>query len=99
MTLNVRSTMLVLTNLALALAIGSIVEAAPEGQITYGVHITIAARFLDPADAEGIATPFMILGALHDAMVKPMPSGPLTPGLAESWSASKDGLAYDFVIR
>src|SRR5439155_10125075 len=65
----------------------------------YGVHITIAARFLDPADAEGIATPFMILGALHDAMVKPMPSGPFTPALAQSWSASKDGLTYDFVIR
>ncbi|PYM13895.1 MAG: hypothetical protein DMD81_19685, partial [Candidatus Rokuibacteriota bacterium] len=106
MTVNVRSTMLVLTALALALAMPpttagtvSVAEAAPEGQITYGVHITIAARFLDPADAEGIATPFMILGALHDAMVKPMPSGPFTPGLAQSWSASKDGLTYDFVIR
>ena len=106
MTVNVRSTMLVLTALALALAMPpttagtvSVAEAAPEGQITYGVHITIAARFLDPADAEGIATPFMILGALHDAMVKPMPSGPFTPALAQSWSASKDGLTYDFVIR
>ncbi len=32
-------------------------------------------------------------------MVKPMPQGPLTPSLAESFSASEDGLTYDFVLR
>ena len=85
---------------ALAVAMpATFADAAPEGQITYGVHITIAARFLDPAEAEGIATPFMVTAALHDGMVKPMPSGAFTPSLAQSWSASKDGLAYDFVIR
>ena len=41
----------------------------------------------------------MILYALHDAMVKPMPGNPLAPSLAESWSASPDGLAYDLVLR
>ena len=41
----------------------------------------------------------MVLYALHDAMVKPMPEGPLTPGLAESWSVSEDGLTVDFVLR
>src|SRR5438093_9667309 len=99
-----RFTLLVLTARVLGMLSASggtvpIAEAAPEGQITYGVHITIAARFLDPEDAEGIATPFMILSALHDAMLKPMPSGPFTPSLAESYTASKDGLTYDFVIR
>src|SRR6202011_4542477 len=33
------------------------------------------------------------------AMVKPMPSGPLTPSLAEAVSAAEDGLSYDFVLR
>ncbi|HZN52766.1 MAG TPA: hypothetical protein VFD81_19155, partial [Methylomirabilota bacterium] len=47
--------------------------AAPEGTLTYGVHVTVPSRWLDPADAEGIATPFMVLYALHDALVKPMP--------------------------
>jgi peptide/nickel transport system substrate-binding protein len=32
-------------------------------------------------------------------MVKPMPGKSMTPSLAESWSASADGLVYDFVVR
>src|SRR5262245_19263402 len=73
--------------------------AAPEGAMTWGVHITLASRWLDPAETEGIITPFMVLYALHDAMVKPMPSGLNTPSLAESWTASKDGLTDEFVVR
>ena len=73
--------------------------AAPEGTMTWGVHITLASRWLDPAETEGIITPFMVLYALHDALVKPMPAGINTPSLAESFTASKDGLTYEFVIR
>src|SRR5499426_1190579 len=73
--------------------------AAPEGTMTWGVHITLASRWLDPAETEGIITPFMVLYALHDAMVKPMPGGLNTASLAESWTASKDGLSYEFVLR
>ena len=72
---------------------------APEGTMTWGIHITLASRWLDPAETEGIITPFMVLYALHDALVKPMPAGPSTPSLAESWSQSKDGLTYEFVLR
>src|SRR5436309_14050344 len=75
------------------------VTAAPEGTVTWGVHITLASRWLDPAETEGIITPFMFLYALHDALVKPMPAGWNTPSLAESWSQSKDGLTYEFVLR
>src|SRR5438046_370744 len=75
------------------------VAAAPEGTVTWGVHITLASRWLDPAETEGIITPFMFLYALHDAVVKPMPAGWNTPSLAESWSQSKDGLTYEFVLR
>src|SRR2546429_1604660 len=73
--------------------------AAPEGTVTWGVHITLASRWLDPAETEGIITPFMFLYALHDAVVKPMPAGRNTPSLAEPWSQSKDGLTYEFVLR
>ena len=73
--------------------------AAPEGTMTWGVHITLASRWLDPAETEGIITPFMVLYALHDALVKPMPGGINTPSLAESWNQSKDGLTYEFVLR
>ena len=72
--------------------------AAPEGTMTWGVHITLASRWLDPAETEGIITPFMVLYALHDALVKPMP-WINTPSLAESWTQSKDGLEYEFVLR
>jgi peptide/nickel transport system substrate-binding protein len=74
-------------------------SAAPEGTITWGVHISIAPTFFDPAEAPGIITPFMILYALHDALVKPMPGNAMAPSLAESWTASKDGLIYEFVLR
>jgi hypothetical protein len=52
--------------------------------VTWGVHITLASRWLDPAETEGIITPFMFLYALHDAVVKPMPAGWNTLSLAES---------------
>src|SRR5512145_3332613 len=73
--------------------------AAPEGTLTWGVHVTLAARWLDPSDTEAFITPFMVLYAIHDALVKPMPGGDNTPSLAESWTASRDGLAYEFVLR
>ncbi len=84
---------------ALILGVAGPALAAPEGTMTWGVHITLASRWLDPAETEGIITPFMVLYALHDALVKPMPAGPNTPSLAESWSQSKDGLTYEFVLR
>jgi peptide/nickel transport system substrate-binding protein len=72
---------------------------AADGQVTIGVHVTVAPRWLDPAETESAISPFMVLYAIHDALVKPMPAGPQTPCLAESWSASPDGLTYDFVLR
>ena len=50
--------------------------AAPEGQMTWGVHVSLAPTWFDPAETPGIITPFMVLYALHDAMVKPMPGQP-----------------------
>jgi peptide/nickel transport system substrate-binding protein len=73
--------------------------AAPEGQVVWGVHVSLAPLWFDPADTQGMITPFMVLYALHDAMVKPMPGNPTAPSLAESWSVSKDGLVYEFVLR
>jgi len=73
--------------------------AAPEGQMTWAVHISLAPTWFDPAETSGIITPYMLLYALHDAMVKPMPGNPMAPSLAESWSMSPDGLVYEFVLR
>jgi peptide/nickel transport system substrate-binding protein len=72
---------------------------APHGQLSWGIHVSLAPTWFDPAETPGIITPFMVLYALHDAVVKPMPGAPLAPSLAESWSASEDGLTYDFILR
>lgn len=77
----------------------TVAAAGPDGQLTYGIHVSIAPTWFDPAETQGIITPFMVLYALHDAMVKPMPGKLYTPCLAESWTASEDGLTFDFVIR
>src|SRR5262245_54419368 len=75
------------------------VLATPEGEMTWAIHVSLAPTWFDPAETQSVITPFMLLYALHDAVVKPMPGNPMAPSLAESWSMSKDGLAYDFVLR
>jgi peptide/nickel transport system substrate-binding protein len=75
------------------------VYAAPEGQVTWGVHISLAPTWFDPAETPGIVTPFMVLYGLHDAMLKALPGNLLAPALAESWTVSPDGLTYEFVLR
>ena len=72
---------------------------APVGQMTWAVHVSLAPTWFDPAETSGIITPFMVLYALHDAVVKPLPGSTMTPSLAESWSTSPDGLVYEFVLR
>ena len=91
-------TCVLLAALAL-LAQATTVWAAPTGQLTWGVHISLAPTYFDPAETPGLITPFMVLYALHDAVVKPMPGQPFAPSLAESWTQSKDGLVWEFVLR
>jgi peptide/nickel transport system substrate-binding protein len=86
-----RALVLILVVLVLAAAPGRAL-AAPEGQLIWGVHVSLAPIWFDPADTIAMITPFMVLYALHDAMVKPMPGQATAPSLAESWSVSKDGL-------
>src|SRR5690348_1831683 len=73
--------------------------AGEAGQLTWGIHVSLAPTWFDPAETPGIITPFMVLYALHDAMVKPMPGQPMAHSLAESYTASEDGLTYEFVLR
>ena len=73
--------------------------AAPDGQLTYGVHVSLAPTWFDPAEASGIITPFMVLYALHDAMVKPMPGNRWRRASPSRGRPREDGLTYDFVLR
>src|SRR6266487_2063932 len=85
--------------LALSLWLAAPAAAQPSGTMTWGVHVTLATRWLDPAETDAEITPFMIFYALHDALVKPMPASLNAPSLAESWTMSKDGRVWDFVLR
>jgi peptide/nickel transport system substrate-binding protein len=73
--------------------------AAPDGQLTIGVHISLAPTWFDPAETAGIITPFLVMYALHDALMKPMPGQNPAPCLAESWTSNADGTIYEFVLR
>jgi peptide/nickel transport system substrate-binding protein len=94
--------------LVLALLVGGLLavgpreapaQAKPEGEMRWALYVTLATQWLDPAEVIGVLTPFWILYALHDAMVKPMPGNHLTPSLAESWSVSSDQRTYEFKLR
>ncbi len=78
---------------------GPIKAASTDGQLTWGVHISLAPTWFDPAEMSGIITPYLVYYALHDALVKAMPGQPFAPSLAKSWAASDDGLVYEFVLR
>src|SRR5439155_4634790 len=81
-----------LATLLLTLCAFTSVAAAPEGQLTWAVHVSLAPAWFDPAETAGIITPFMFLYAMHDALVKSMPGNALAPSLAESWTVSPDYL-------
>src|SRR3989454_8392067 len=85
--------------LSALLAVVPVAAAAPEGQLTWGFHISLAPTWFDPAETLGIITPFMVMYALHDALAKAMPGNPTAPSLAESWQVSSDGRVYDFKLR
>ena len=92
----VRLVMLTLAMLSLALTPAA---AAPEGQLTWAVHVSLAPTWFDPAETPGIITPYMVMYALHDALAKPMPGQPMAPSLAEAWTVAPDGRTYDFTLR
>ena len=91
--------------LALALAVAGLIAlparpaAAAEGAMSWGVHVSLTPAFFDPADATGTALPLMVYYAVHDALVRPLPGTAMGNALAQSWSVSKDGLVYEFILR
>ena len=63
----------------------------PEGEMRWALYVTLAPAWFDPGEVTvGFLTPFWILYAMHDALVKPMPGNLMTPSLAESWTVSAD---------
>jgi peptide/nickel transport system substrate-binding protein len=75
------------------------IAANSRERLVWGTHISLAPTWLDPAETGGVITPFMMLYAIHDALVKPMPNDPEQLCLAESYAPSEDGLTHEFVLR
>jgi len=74
-------------------------QAKPEGEFRFAVYVTLAPVWFDPGEVAGVLTPFWVLYALHDALVKPMPGNHNAPSLAESWTVSPDQRTYEFKLR
>jgi len=74
-------------------------EPAPSGRAVMAWHVTIAPSWFDPSTAPPQITPFGMLYAIHDALVRPYPGQKMGPSLAQSWEESEDGLTYTFKLR
>src|SRR5438046_8457022 len=94
---------LVLLGGLVIITLGAVREAAsqptPPGEAVMAWPITIAPTWFDPSTAPPQITPFGILYALHDALVRPLPGQKMGNSLAESWTESPDGLTYEFKLR
>ena len=74
-------------------------QPKPEGEMRWALYVTVPPVWLDPAEVVGVLTPFWVMYALHDALVKPMPGNHQAPSLAESWTVSPDQKSYEFKLR
>jgi peptide/nickel transport system substrate-binding protein len=90
-----------LTVAVLALGVTQRVAAqpAPAGEAVVAWHVTIAPAWFDPSTAPPQITPFGMLYAIHDALVRPMPGQKMGNSLAESWTESPDGMVFEFKLR
>ena len=83
--------------LSLGVAPGPASEPAPAGEVVIAWHVTISPSWFDPSTAPPQITPFGMLYALHDALVRPLPGQKMGTSLAESWtetcSSSRPGSA------
>src|SRR5467141_4683662 len=74
-------------------------QAKPEGEMRWALYVTLPPVWFDPGEVSGQLTPFWVLYALHDALVKPMPGHMLSPSLAESWTVSAVNAGVKFPQR
>jgi peptide/nickel transport system substrate-binding protein len=74
-------------------------QAKPDGEMRWALYVTLSPVWFDPGEVVGQLTPFWVLYAIHDALVKPMPGNLMTPSLAESWTVSADQRVYEFKLR
>jgi len=72
----------------------------PKGKVVLAWHTNIAARWLDPQQHDGTATPDNFLMALHDGLIKNFREQRYDhPALAESFDFAEDAKSCAFKLR
>src|SRR5712692_10326441 len=61
-----------LLTIVLTLGFARDATAEPAGDVIIAWHVTLASSWLDPATAPPQITPFAVLYALHDALIRPL---------------------------
>src|SRR5580765_4558920 len=84
--------------LAFSAAASLAAEKESAGRAVMAWHVTISPTWLDPSSAPPQITPFGMLYAIHDALVRPYPGEKMGASLAASWQESEDGLTYEFKL-
>src|SRR5713101_1164045 len=74
-------------------------QPRPTTELLIAWPFTLAPAWFDPAETPAQITPFAVLLALHDALVRPLPGERMGNSLAQSWTESPDGLVYEFKLR
>jgi peptide/nickel transport system substrate-binding protein len=90
---------LLLAVLACGVATALAGQPEPKGKAVMAWHVTISPSWFDPSTAPPQITPFGMLYAIHDALVRPYPGQKMGPSLAEKWEESEDGKTYTFTLR
>src|SRR5262245_63094146 len=60
-------------------------QTKPAGELVWALHVSISPSWFDPGENGGLITPFAVLYAMHDGVVRPMPVQKIGNSLAESW--------------
>jgi peptide/nickel transport system substrate-binding protein len=74
-------------------------QTKPAGELHWAWHVTIAPAWFDPGKVPAQVSPYLLLYALHDGLVRALPGQRQGNSLAESWTESPDGLTYEFTLR
>jgi ABC-type transport system substrate-binding protein len=75
-------------------------EVAPKGRMVLAWHTNIAARWLDPQQHDGTASPDNFIFALHDALIKNFRDVHFDhPALAQGYDFAEDARSATFHLR
>ena len=80
--------------------VGAAEAVTPSGKMTLAWHTNIAARWLDPQQHDGTATPDNFINALHDGLIKNSGSQKFDHmALAETYDFAEDAKSCSFKLR